>query len=58
MRFKEKYVPPCRTGPPARVHMTNFHLNEVGSRQNQVRTHLAGLAHFSYEPAKFFKEVS
>ena len=26
MRFKEKSIPPCRAGPPAHVHMTNFHL--------------------------------
>ena len=54
MRFKEKSIPPCRAGPPSHVHMTNFHLTQVGSRQNQVRSHLGGLAHFSYEHAKFF----
>ena len=26
MRFKEKFIPPCRASPPAHVHMTNFHL--------------------------------
>ena len=26
MRFKEKSIPPCQAGPPAHVHMTNFHL--------------------------------
>ena len=26
MRFKEKYIPICRAGPPAHVHMTNFYL--------------------------------
>ena len=26
MRFKETSIPPCRAGPPAHVHMTNFHL--------------------------------
>ena len=26
MRFKEKSIPPCRAGPPAHLHMTNFHL--------------------------------
>ena len=26
MRFKEKSIPPCRAGPPAHVHMTNFYL--------------------------------
>ena len=25
MRFKEKSIPPCRTGPHTHVHMTNFH---------------------------------
>ena len=24
--FKGKSIPPCRAGPPAHVHMTNFHL--------------------------------
>ena len=56
MRFKEKFIPPCRTGPPAHVHMTNFRLTYVGFRQNQVRSHLDGLAHFSYEHASFLKE--
>ena len=59
MRFKEKSIPPCRAGPPAHVHLTNFHLTLVGSRQNQVRSHLGRLAPFSYEHAKFFKgEIS
>ena len=58
MRFKEKSIPPCRAGPPAHVHMTNFHLTYVVSRQNQVRSYLGGLAHFSYEHAKFFKGIS
>ena len=31
----------------------NFHLTLVGSRQNQVRSHLGGLAHFSYEQIIF-----
>ena len=58
MRFKEKSIPPCRAGPPpAHVDMTNFHLTYVGSRHNQVRSHLGGLAHFSYEYANFFKGV-
>ena len=26
MRFKENSIPPCRAGPPAHVHMTNFYL--------------------------------
>ena len=26
MCFKEKYIPPCRAGPPSQVHLTNFHL--------------------------------
>ena len=47
--IKETFIPPCRTGPPPRVHKENFHLALVGSLQNQVRSHLGGLAHFSYE---------
>ena len=58
LRFKEKSIPLCRAGPPAHIQMTNFHLTWLGSRQNQVRSHLGGLAHFSYEHAKFFKGVS
>ena len=27
MRFKEKFIPLSRAGPPAHVHMTNFHLS-------------------------------
>ena len=26
MRFKEKSIAPCRSGPPAHVHMTNIYL--------------------------------
>ena len=26
MHFKEKFIPPCQAGPPAHVHLTNFHL--------------------------------
>ena len=26
MRFKENSIPPCRAGPPAHVHIINFHL--------------------------------
>ena len=58
MRFKEKFIPPCWAGPSANVHIANFRLTYVGSRQNQVRSHLVGLAHFSYEHAKFFEGVS
>ena len=58
MRFKEKSIPPCRAGTPAHVHMTDFHLTYVGSQENQVRSHLGGLAHFLYEHAMFFKGVS
>ena len=58
MRFKKKSIPPCWAGPSANVHMTDFLLTSVGSRQNQVRSHLDGLAHSSYEHAKFFKGVS
>ena len=42
-------IPPCQADPLVRVHMENFHLTFVGSPQNQVRSHLNGLAHFSYE---------
>ena len=42
----------------ARVHMENFHLAYVRSRQNQVRTHLGGLARFSYEYIYIFIRVS
>ena len=48
MRIKENSIPPCSSGPLARVHMENFRLTWMGSRQNQVRSHLAGLAHFSF----------
>ena len=34
--IKENSTPTCRAGPLARVHMVNFHLTLVGSRQNQV----------------------
>ena len=47
--IKENAIPPCRAGSLACVHMESFHLTYVGSRQNQVRSHLGGLAHFSYE---------
>ena len=30
------------------VHMKSFHLSKLESRKNQVRSHLEGLAHFSY----------
>ena len=49
MHIKKNPIPPCWAGPLARVHMKNFHLTWVGSRQNQVRSHLGGLAHFLYE---------
>ena len=58
MCFKEKSVSPCWDGLSANVHMTNFLLTYVGPRQNQVRSHLGQVAHFSYEHAKFFKGVS
>ena len=58
MCFKEKSIPPYWAGPSANVPLTNFLLTYVGSRQNQVTSHLGGLAHFSYEHAKFFKRVS
>ena len=47
--FKENSIPPCRAGPPARVHLTNFHPAGVGSQLNQVISPLGGLACFSYE---------
>ena len=47
--IKENTIPPCWAGPLARVHMKNFHLTYVGSRQNQVRSHLGGLAYFWYK---------
>ena len=57
--IKENSIPPCRAGPLAPVHMENFHLIKVGSRQNQVRSRLEGLAHFSYERVfiSFLKKV-
>ena len=58
VRFKVKFIPPCLAGPPAHDPMTNFYLTKVGSWQNQVRSNLGGLAHFSYEHAKFSKGVS
>ena len=58
MRFKEKSIPPCPARPPSDVHMTNFYLTQVGPWQNQVRSYLGGLAHFSYEHPKFFNGVS
>ena len=36
--------------------MENFHLIDAGSRQNQVRSHLGGLAQFSYEYIIFLWE--
>ena len=53
MGIKENSIPPCQDGLFARVHMENFHLTEVGSRQNQVRFRLGGLPHFSYEHIMF-----
>ena len=57
--IKENSIPPCRAGPLAPVHMENFHLIKVGSRQNQVRSRLEGLPHFSYEHVfiSFLKKV-
>ena len=53
--IEENSTPPYRVGPLARVHMGNFHLTWVGSRQNQARSHLGGLDLFSYEDI-FLKE--
>ena len=47
--IKENFILFYRAGPPVRVYMENFHLTLVGSRQNQVRSHLGRLAYFSYE---------
>ena len=47
--IKENSIPPCRGGKFARVHIENVHLARVGSRQNQVRSHLGRLVRFSYE---------
>ena len=46
----------CKLIKLVRVHMRNFHLTLVGSRQNQVRSLLGGLAHFSYERIIFSPE--
>ena len=54
--IKENSIPPCWAGPLARVHMENFHLAWVGFPQNQVRSHLGGLARFSHERIIFFYE--
>ena len=48
-QIKKIFIPLCRSNPLARVYMENFNLALVVSRQNQVRFHLGGLAHFSYE---------
>ena len=52
----ENSIPPCLAGPLARVHMENFHLAQVRSRQNQVRYNPGGLARFSYEHVIFLQE--
>ena len=49
MRIKKNPILPCWAGPLARGHMKNFHLTWMRSLQNQVRSHLGGLAHFFYE---------
>ena len=54
--IKENTVTPYRTGPLALVYMENFHLTWMGSQQNQLESHLGGLAHFSYEHNVFLKE--
>ena len=53
MCIKEHSVPHCRASPLARVHNENFRLTQKGSRENQVRSHLGGLAQFSYNSSKF-----
>ena len=47
MRIKENSIPPCWAGPLAFVGKFSSHLGEI--RQNHVKFHLGGLAHFSYE---------
>ena len=49
MRIKKNPILPCWAGPLAKGHMKNFHLTWMGFLQNQVRSHLGGLAHFLYE---------
>ena len=53
--MKENSIPPCRAGRLMRVLMENFHLAWVRSRQNQVRSHLGGLARLSYERIVFYR---
>ena len=47
--IKENYIDPFRAAPLLRVHTENFNVTLVGSQENQVRSHLGGLAHFSCE---------
>ena len=49
MNIKENSILPCQTSGFACVLMENFHLTQVESWQNQVRSHLGLLAHFSFE---------
>ena len=58
MRITKKSTQPYRAGPPAHVHMKNFHLIYVGSWQNKFRSHLGGLVHFSYKHIMFLLEFS
>ena len=53
MHIREKFIPSCRAGPLAHVHLDSFNLSWVRSQQNQVLSHLGGLAHFSYEHIMF-----
>ena len=54
-QIKEHAIPPCRAGPLVRVHMENFRLTLVGFRQNQVRSHLGGLAHSHMNTLHFYR---
>ena len=59
--IKENSIRTGRAGTLARVPTENLHLTLVRSRQNQMRSQLGGLAHFSYEHIiflqGFFKEA-
>ena len=51
-------IPPYRADPLARILLESFHLTKVGSQQNQVASHLGGLAHFWFEHFYIFIGVS
>ena len=56
MRITEISIPLCQAGPPARNHMKNIYLTQVGSWKNQLRSHLGGLTHFSHRRIMFLLE--